>query len=278
MNDTTSFPALIVILVWLGISTATATARAAELTPGEQAFQKALGRRCQVIPLWTADTIPDEVKPLGAEQVGMKQGRPGTMQVRNVSQPSLTIASPPAAKNTGVALVLCSGDGYGSIAIEGVVESARWFNARGVTVVWLKYRVPKRNQGLVMYHHALQDAQRAVGILRSRAAEWKIDPEKIGVGGFSAGGHLATTIAMQHEPRLYKAVDASDAVSCRPDFSVLVNPSYLTDPILSRKLVSELQIVELSAKKTPPTFTASPDKTSSPSVPWNTHWRCAKRK
>ena len=256
MNDTTSFPALIVILVWLGISTATATARAAELTPGEQAFQKALGRRCQVIPLWTADTIPDEVKPLGAEQVGMKQGRPGTMQVRNVSQPSLTIASPPAAKNTGVALVLCSGDGYGSIAIEGVVESARWFNARGVTVVWLKYRVPKRNQGLVMYHHALQDAQRAVGILRSRAAEWKIDPEKIGVGGFSAGGHLATTIAMQHEPRLYKAVDASDAVSCRPDFSVLVNPSYLTDPILSRKLVSELQIVELSAKKTPPTFTA----------------------
>jgi acetyl esterase/lipase len=254
MDDAICFRRLFAFLVLAGISATTAAA--AELTPGEQAFQTALGRKCQVITLWPPGKIPDEVKPLGAEQVGLNQGRPFTMLVRNVSQPSFTIASPPVDKNTGVALVLCHGRGYGSMAIETVVASARWFNARGVTVVWLKYRVPKRNRGLLMYHHALQDAQRAVGILRARAVEWKIDPEKIGVGGFSAGGHLAATIANGHEPRLYQTVDDSDKVSCRPDFTVLVNPAYLTDPVLSRKLTPHLQVGRLSPKKTPPTFTA----------------------
>ena len=251
---------LIAIFVSVGISAI--SFGAAELTPGEQAFQKALGREYLVVSLWPAGSIPDEAKPLGAEHVVLDRDRPGTMMVRNVSQPSLTIAFPPADKNTGAALVLCPGGGYGSLAIEAVVESARWFNAGGVTVVLLKYRVPKRNQGLLMYHQALQDAQRAIGILRSRAVEWKIDPDKIGVGGFSAGGHLAATLANQHEPRLYVGVDTSDEVNCRPDFTVLLNPAYLTDPILSRKLVLHLQVGGLSPKKTPPTFTAiiRPDK------------------
>lgn len=104
--------------------------------------------------------------------------------------------------------MLCPGGGNGRLAMEAVVESARWFNRRGVTIVLLKNRVPKRNDGQLMYHQALQDAQRAVGILRSRAGQWKINPDKIGVGGFSAGGHLAATISSLHEQRLYAAVDA----------------------------------------------------------------------
>jgi acetyl esterase/lipase len=247
------------LLIWLGFCSSVAfcaSAVARELTPGEGAFQKALGRVCPVVALWPADAIPDEAKPLGAEQVGLDRNRPGTLMVRNVSQPSIMIASPPEKVNTGAAIVLCPGGSYGGLALDRIVESARRANARGITAILLKYRVPKRNQGLLMYHHALQDAQRAVGILRSRAAEWKLDPDKIGVGGFSAGGHLAATIANLHEPRLYSAVDASDKVSCRPDFSVLVDPAYLTNPILSRKLTPHLQTGALSPKNTPPTFVA----------------------
>lgn len=237
---------------------------AAELTAGELAFQQALGRACPVVPLWPAGAVPDEAKPLSAEFVRPDRSRPDTIMVHNVSQPSLSIVSPPADKNTGVAIVLCPGGGYGGLAIETIVESARWFNAHGVTVVLLKYRVPKRNQGLLMYHHALQDAQRAVGILRSRADEWKIDSDKIGVGGFSSGAHLAATLANMHQKRSYTAVDACDEVSCRPGFSVLLDPAYLTDPIRSRKLTPHLQASELSQKKTPPTFTActAPDEST----------------
>ncbi len=255
MDDAICFRLRFIVLVLVGVSSSTAIT--AELTPGEQAFQTAIGRKCQVVNLWPAGMIPDEAKPLGVEQVVLNRTRPGTILVRNVSQPSLTIASPPADRNIGVALVLCPDGGYGDLVIENlVVESARWFNVRGVTVVWLKHRVPKRNQGLLRYHHALQDAQRAVSILRSRAVELRIDPDKIGVCGFSSGGHLAATIANQHEPRLYMAVDASDKESCRPDFSLLVNPAYLTDPILSRGIVPQLRPDELSSTRTSPTFIA----------------------
>lgn len=266
------------ISLFVSIAGTTAAVGAVELTPGESAFQQALGRECPVVALWPTGAIPDEEESLGAEHVGLDRGRPGTMMIRNVSQPSLTIARPTTEPSTGAAILLCPGGGYGGLAIEPVVEAAQWFNALGVTVAFLKYRVPKRNQGLTMFHHGLQDAQRAVGILRSRAADWKIHPHKIGVGGFSAGGHLAATIANLHESRSYSKIDAADEESCRPDFSLLLNPAYLTDPILSRKLAPHLQVARLSAKRTPPTFTAitTPDTFTGGAVEYSLALRQAK--
>ncbi len=232
---------------------------AGDLTAGERAIQAAIGRTCQVVRLWPSDHIPDAAQPLGAEEAVASVSRPGDVTIRNVSQPSMTILAAPADTNTGTAIILCPGGGYGQLEVQRAVAPARWFNARGVNIVLLKYRVPKRNQGLLMYHHALQDAQRAVGVLRTRATDWGIDPDKIGVGGVGAGGHLAATVASLHAKRRYTAVDACDTTSCRPDFSLLIDPAYLTDPIRSRELTPHLRADELSTQKTPPTFTAITD-------------------
>jgi acetyl esterase/lipase len=127
-----------------------------------------------------------------------------------------------------------------------------WLNSLGVTAVLVKYRVPRRTYAP---HIAppLQDAQRAIGLVRSRAAELKIDPKRIGVLGFSAGGHLAANLSNNHEARTYPAVDAADAVSCRPDFCVLIYPAYLIVKEKDNALAPELAV---SAANTPPTFIA----------------------
>ena len=143
-----------------------------------------------------------------------------------VSKPTLTIYKA-KGKNSGAAVVVFPGGGYKILAIdlEGT-EVCDWLSAKGITCALLRYRVPDTGP-YPKSSAALQDAQRAVGIVRARAAEWHIDPQKIGVLGFSAGAHLAAALSTHFDKRLYDAVDASDQTNCRPDFAVIVYPGYL---------------------------------------------------
>jgi acetyl esterase/lipase len=143
-----------------------------------------------------------------------------------VSSPTLTIYQP-RGKNTGAAIVVFPGGGYRILAIdlEGT-EVCDWLSAKGITCALLKYRVPDTGP-YPKSSAALQDAQRAVGIVRSRAAEWHVDPQKIGVLGFSAGAHLAAALSTHFDVRVYDSVDSADQTNCRPDFAVIVYPGYL---------------------------------------------------
>jgi acetyl esterase/lipase len=167
----------------------------------------------------------------------------------NVSQPTLTLYSP-KGKNTGAAVVVFPGGGYRivSIDLEGT-EVCDWLNSAGITCLLLKYRVP--NSGpYPKSAAALQDAQRALGLARLHAAEWNIDPNRIGVLGFSAGGFLAAAISTHFDQRLYDPIDAADKLSCRPDFAVVIYPGALALADKNFALNPEINPTE----KTPPTF------------------------
>lgn len=179
------------------------------------------------IPLWPGDA-PGEKGDIPPEGEQPSKGDNIT-RVQNVSKPTLTIYRPPADKDTGTAVIICPGGGYGILAWnhEGT-EVAEFLNTLGVTGILLKYRVPAR-KGQEKYVAPLQDAQRAVGLVRHRAKEWGLNPERIGVLGFSAGGHLAATLSNNYQTRTYDPVDDADKTSCRPDFTLLIYPAYLVD-------------------------------------------------
>jgi len=171
---------------------------------------------------------PEETK---IEKDRLVAGRPW-VQVRDVSQPTMTVYSP-KGKNTGIAMVVFPGGGYEILAIdlEGT-EVCDWLTSKGITCVLLKYRVPapKSAPNWGAYPQspiALEDAQRTVGLVRFHAVQWHIDPYKIGVLGFSAGGHLVAAMGAYFKQRLYKAVDAADEESCRPDFGIALYPGHL---------------------------------------------------
>jgi acetyl esterase/lipase len=156
--------------------------------------------------------------------------------ISNVSRPTLTVYSPPR-NNTGAAVVVFPGGGYQILAIdlEGT-EVCDWLTSKGITCVLLKYRVPhggpswQRDCNCMINPKpapALQDAQRALGLVRLHAAEWHIDPHKVGVLGFSAGGHLVAAISNDYQQRAYPAMDTADRQSSRPDFAVAVYPGHL---------------------------------------------------
>jgi acetyl esterase/lipase len=175
-------------------------------------------------------------------------GRP-LVRLGNVSTPTITVYKP-KGKNTGAAVVVFPGGGYNILAIdlEGT-EVCDWLNTIGVNCVLLKYRVP----GTGWYPKsaaALEDAQRAMGLVRLHASEWGIDPNRVGVLGFSAGGHLSAAISNHFEHRLYEPIDAADKLSCRPDFSVVVYPGYLA---LSEQDYAANPDIQPTAN-TPPTF------------------------
>jgi len=170
------------------------------------------------------------------------------IRLGNVSDPTMTVFAPEPSKRNGTAVLVCPGGGYNILAydLEGT-EVCTWLNSIGVTAVLLKYRVPTR--AMARYMAPLQDAQRALGLLRSRASELGIDPERIGVLGFSAGGNLAVMLSTMPK-RMYPKVDASDKVSCRPNFSILIYPAYLVDKEHGDAIVPEVHVT----KETPPTF------------------------
>ncbi len=171
------------------------------------------------------------------------------IRLGNVSTPTLTVYSP-TGKNTGAAVVVFPGGAYRIVAIdlEGT-EVCDWLNSAGITCLLVKYRVPDSGP-YPKSSAALQDAQRAMGMARSHAAEWHIDPQRIGVLGFSAGGHLSVALSTHFEQRLYDPVDPADQVSCRPDFAVLVYPGYLAMAEQNFAANPEIHVNE----KTPPTF------------------------
>lgn len=231
------------------------------LTPGESEIRKHLSEfagEATTIPLWGKGKGPDDTRPFPDES--LVKGRTGENRIQMVTLPSMTVVSPKNAPGPTPAVFVCSGGGYGSLGItSGGMDIVKWLNERGVTGVYLKYRVPKRNQGWPMHHHALQDIQRAISLIRSRADALKIDPAKIGAIGFSAGGNLCAMLATNHRPehRLYQPVDEADKFECRPDFVAMVAPAYLTDPIESPQLRPELTHEAVARNLTPPIFIAS---------------------
>jgi acetyl esterase/lipase len=171
--------------------------------------------------------------------------------VARVSQPTITVYSP-NGRNTGAAVVVLPGGGYNVLAIdlEGT-EACDWLTSKGITCVLLKYRVPCAKTGPYLdCATALQDAQRAVGLVRFRAAQWHIDPHKIGVLGFSAGGHMVAAMSTHFEKRLYRTVDAADQESCRPDFAVALYPGHLAVRERDFALNPDIRV----SRQTPPTF------------------------
>ena len=186
-----------------------------------------------LIELWPGP-VPGDVGIDGEEKSRIHDSRyvGNTLLITNVTRPSLAVHLPPAEKNTGTAMLICPGGGYWDLYwdLEGE-EVAAWLNSRGIAGIILKYRVPRRPGDVKGVPPAgpLADAQRAVSLVRSHASEWSIDPKRIGMVGFSAGGHLALATATGFQDRSYRPIDAIDAVSCRPDFAVLCYSGYLKD-------------------------------------------------
>ncbi len=176
------------------------------------------------INVWPG-AVPNESRKIGPEKAETKGG---ITRTANVSTPTLTIYRPAREKDTGASVIICPGGGYSILAwdLEGT-EVADWLNSIGVTGIVLKYRVPAQKHGDVNGFPPLMDAQRAISLVRSKAAELQIDPHRIGILGFSAGGNLSALACTNFDKRSYEALDDIDKVSCRPDFGVLVYPAYL---------------------------------------------------
>ena len=212
------------------------------------------------VPIWPGPA-PDAARVAGPEVATTRvkdhlvAGRPW-VYIGKVSRPTMTVY-PPTGKNTGAAVVVFPGGGYWILAIdlEGT-EVCDWLTSKGITCVLSKYRVPgeglfPRSGPYPKSPMALEDAQRTVGLVRFHAAEWHIDPHKIGVLGFSAGGHLVAAISTHFEKRLYQSLDAADKESCRPDFAVALYPGHM---LQNTSKPFELNPYVPVTRESPPTF------------------------
>ncbi|HEV2112463.1 MAG TPA: alpha/beta hydrolase [Gammaproteobacteria bacterium] len=211
------------------------------------------------VPLWPGK-VPDAQAMPGPEYLKTEEkervaGKP-YLYLGNITQPTLTVYSP-TGRNTGAAVVVIPGGGFQILAmdLEGT-EVCDWLTASGISCVLLKYRVPSlpydwrcdcRPDDLVVPAQSLEDVQRAMGLVRLHAAEWHIDPHKVGVLGFSAGGYLVAEISTHFKRRLYPVVDAADKESCRPDFAVAIYPGHI---VTHGKLNPNVPVTG----ETPPTF------------------------
>jgi acetyl esterase/lipase len=204
------------------------------------------------IPIWTSG-IPD------AELItGIENDSNGI--VRNVSKPTIKVFSPTKG-NTGAAVVVFPGGGYTKVAVElEGSEICEWLASIGVTGILLKYRVPDSGPHYYKDCHcerdpikplALQDAQRALGMIRSEAKKWSIDPKKIGVMGFSAGGHLVADVSTNYRKRVYSLTDEIDKANCRPDFGIVFFPGHMTNHSSNTYELNNKIPVD---SNTPPTF------------------------
>jgi acetyl esterase/lipase len=216
----------------------------------------ALSAELPTFALWSG-TAPGETNIIGEEKDMTKPtdnqvADKAVIRLGNVSKPTITVYRAAKEKDTGAAVVVFPGGGYHILAmdLEGT-EVCEWLNSIGVNAVLLKYRVPKR-AGRERHAAALEDAQRAVGMVRAKAREFGIDANRIGVLGFSAGGHLAAALSTSAEERTYSKVDDADTVSCRPNFAVLIYPAYLTLKDQGDSVNPETAV----SSNTPPTFIA----------------------
>lgn len=205
------------------------------------------------LPLWSPGTLasPSNLGPetnLTTPKDYLVAGKT-IIRLANVSNPTLTLY-PPKGKSSGAAIVVFPGGGYHILVpdLEGS-EVCDWLSPIGIACILVKYRVPDTGP-YPKSTLALQDAQRALGLVRSHAPEWHIDPNRIGVLGFSAGGHLAAALSTHFEQRVYKRIDAVDELSCRPDFTVLIYPAYLVFDNQLNTLAPDMQPNE----RTPQSF------------------------
>ena len=217
----------------------------------------------QTIPLW--NKIPDEIKATDyKEKEIIKDGK--LQSTSQVSVPTLSIFIPKEVKPNQTAVVICPGGGYTHLAFEKEgTKVAEWFNSIGITAFVLKYRMPT---DLTMKNKSvgpLQDAQEAIRYVRQNAAKWNIDPNKIGILGFSAGGHLASTASTHYDDKVY---ESAYKVSARPDFSLLIYPVISMENEIthkgsqtnllgnnpSKELIDSFSNEKKVTSKTPPTF------------------------
>lgn len=205
-------------------------------------FTTAFAQDSTIIYLWPGAVPGETVAKHPPKITDNHQGN--VTRLTDITNPSLTVFLPKATHQNGAAVLVCPGGGYSILAIdlEGY-EIAKWLNKSGFTAFVLAYRVPDNRAG------ALQDVQRAMRIIRSRAKEWKLNPEKIGVMGFSAGGSLSARISTEYDQQHYKPVDAADSFSAKPDFAALIYPAYL-DEGPDHSLTPELKVNQ----ETPPMF------------------------
>jgi len=199
-----------------------------------------------VMALWP-DTPPGDTQSFPAEgdltkpSDGLVAGRT-VVRIGNVSQPTLTLYRPPADRDTGAAVLVCPGGGYRILAmdLEGT-ETVAWLNSIGVTAGLVKYRVPRR-EGRLPSEAPLQDAQRAMNLLRAQAPQLGIDPKRIGCLGYSAGGNLCALLSTRYAALTYPKVDAADELLPRPDFAMLIYPAYLVDKDDRSKASKDFQL------------------------------------
>ena len=186
-----------------------------------------------VLPVWPGETVGD-FGTIGPERVRAPSEAPtkDAKWITGVKTPTITLFRPAKEKNNGTTVIICPGGGYWNLAwdLEGEEVAAR-LNTAGITAVVLKYRVPRRpgQPERLPAPGPLLDAQRTVSLVRSRAAEWEINSNRIGIIGFSAGGHLALTTATHFDRRAYEPIDDIDKASCRPDFAGAIYPGYLIE-------------------------------------------------
>lgn len=228
------------------------------LNPGfgseEQSKWQPPGAHSQV-EIWPG-AAPDAAELAGNETMSLSREAKPISTIGKVSRPTMTVFLA-QVKKPGAAVLVFPGGGYEVLAMghEGS-EVCEWLNSKGITAILLKYRVPgeelkPRSGPYPESPMALEDAQRTLGLLRLHAKEWNIDPHKLGVLGFSAGGHLAASLSSNFEKRLYPLIDEADKLSCRPDFCIALYPAYL-QPDNARNL--ELDAGLPVSKENPPTF------------------------
>jgi acetyl esterase/lipase len=192
----------------------------------------------RVVKVWPKDALPGKAIA-GPERAQPARGD-NVLRLTDITEPSMTVYAAPNAKQPTPAVIICPGGGYAILAFdkEGT-EVAAWLNSLGITGIVLKYRVPGNQDG------AFQDVQRAIRLVRHRAPEWNIARDRVGVMGFSAGGHLGARLSTLGGPATYARIDEADDQPTRPDFAVLVYPAYL-----------DQGVAKLVDAKTSPTFLA----------------------
>ncbi len=204
-----------------------------------------------VIKLWP-DGLPEGSDQIPPDRAAAARKKTTEERIAFVDSPSITLFRAPRDKANGCGLIICPGGGYNILAWpkEGL-EIAEYFNSVGVTCAVLQYRVPRRNPDLP-HAEPLQDAQRAIRVMRTRAKEWGIDSKRVGILGFSAGGHLTTMAGLHWSKPTYSRVDDADDLSARPDFICPIYPAYYADENKPGPLSDLMKVT----KETPPTFIA----------------------
>lgn len=196
----------------------------------------------EVIPLWPGD-VPGETESKAPAVISDNHGG-NTLRICKVTDPALVVYQPDSGRANGAAVIICPGGGYNNLCAdkEGS-EIGRWLNTLGYTAFVLQYRVPKKQAG------ALQDALRAIRMVRGLRSQWGLDANRIGLMGFSAGGSLSARAGTRYGEAVYNPVDELDAISARPDFAILIYPAYL-DQGPENTLTPELTVDQ----QTPPMF------------------------